>query len=85
MLAKSVEGPKGEWVGAANYLHASGAPHRIRHALYAYNPSAAYVDAVLRYARLIRADRTTYYVLYSWQVFVKTPRGDRRVTGPGLP
>jgi hypothetical protein len=26
-----------------------------------------------------------FYALYSWQVFVKTPRGDRRVTGPGLP
>jgi len=26
-----------------------------------------------------------FYALYNWQVFVKTPRGDRRVTGPGLP
>jgi hypothetical protein len=26
-----------------------------------------------------------FYALYSWQVFVKTPRGERRVTGPGLP
>jgi len=72
-------------IGAANYLHASGAPGNLRRALHAYNPSAAYVDAVLRYARRMRADRTTYYALYSWQVFVKTPSGDRRVTGPGLP
>jgi membrane-bound lytic murein transglycosylase B len=72
-------------LGAANYLHASGAPQNLRNALYHYNPSSAYVDAVLRYARRIGADRTMFYALYSWQVFVKTPRGDRRVTGPGLP
>jgi membrane-bound lytic murein transglycosylase B len=72
-------------LGAANYLHASGAPQDLRNALHHYNPSGAYVDAVLRYARRISADRTMFYALYSWQVFVKTPRGDRRVTGPGLP
>jgi soluble lytic murein transglycosylase-like protein len=72
-------------LGAANYLHASGAPRNLRRALRAYNPSPLYVDAVLRYARRIRADRTMFYELYNWQVFLKTPSGDRRVTGPGLP
>jgi membrane-bound lytic murein transglycosylase B len=72
-------------LGAANYLHASGAPRDLRDALHHYNPSRAYVDAVLRYARRIGADPTMFYALYSWQVFVKTPQGDRRVTGPGLP
>jgi soluble lytic murein transglycosylase-like protein len=69
-------------LGAANYLRASGAPHDIRRALHAYNPSRAYVDAVLRYARRIP---TTFYELYNWQVFLKTRQGERRVTGPGLP
>src|SRR5262249_41791369 len=72
-------------LGAAHYLHASGAPGSLRRALHAYNPSRSYVDAVLRYSRRIGADTTTYFALYNWQVFVKTPRGDRRVTGPGLP
>jgi membrane-bound lytic murein transglycosylase B len=72
-------------LGAANYLHASGAPQDLRNALHHYNPSSAYVDAVVRYARRIGADRTMFYALYNWQVFVKTPHGDRRVTGPGLP
>jgi soluble lytic murein transglycosylase-like protein len=72
-------------LGAANYLRASGAPRKLRRALYAYNHSSAYVDAVLRYARRIASDRVTFYALYNWQVFVKTPTGDRRVTGPGLP
>jgi soluble lytic murein transglycosylase-like protein len=72
-------------LGAANYLHASGASQNLRNALHHYNPSSAYVDAVLRYARRLGADRTMFYALYNWQVFVKTQRGDRRVTGPGLP
>ena len=72
-------------LGAANYLHASGAQRNLRNALHHYNPSSAYVDAIVRYARRIGADRTMFYALYNWQVFVKTPSGDRRVTGPGLP
>jgi membrane-bound lytic murein transglycosylase B len=72
-------------LGAANYLHASGAPRDLRLALHHYNPSSSYVDAVLRYARRIGADRTRFFGLYNWQVFVKTPGGDRRVTGPGIP
>jgi membrane-bound lytic murein transglycosylase B len=72
-------------LGAANYLHASGAPRNIGRALHAYNPSTAYVDAVLRYARRMREDRLLFYELYNWQVFLKTAHGDRRVTGPGLP
>jgi membrane-bound lytic murein transglycosylase B len=69
-------------LGAANYLHASGAPRHISRALHAYNPSPSYVDAVLRYARRIRTDRVMFYELYNWQVFLKTPLGERRVTGP---
>jgi membrane-bound lytic murein transglycosylase B len=72
-------------LGAANYLHSSGAPRKMRRALHSYNPSPAYVDAVLRYARTMRTDRAMFYELYNWQVFLKTPRGERRVTGPGLP
>jgi membrane-bound lytic murein transglycosylase B len=72
-------------LGAANYLHASGAPRDLKRALHHYNPSGSYVDAVLRYARRIASDRTMFFALYNWQVFVKTMRGDRRVTGPGLP
>ena len=82
-LGGDIHDPHDAILGAANYLHASGAPGNLRRALRAYNPSPAYVDAVLRYARRIGAERRTYYELYSWQVFVRTPHGDRRVTGPG--
>jgi membrane-bound lytic murein transglycosylase B len=84
-LGGNVQDARDAIFGAANYLHASGAPQDLRNALHHYNPSSAYVDAVLRYARRIGADRKMFYALYSWQVFVKTPAGDRRVTGPGLP
>src|SRR5207245_11479574 len=82
-LGGNVRDPHDAILGAANYLHASGAPRDYRHALYAYNPSTAYVDAVLRYARQIRIDPRAFYAYYSWQVFVRTPSGDRRITGPG--
>jgi membrane-bound lytic murein transglycosylase B len=84
-LGGNVHDPHDAILGAANYLHASGAPRDPRRALHAYNPSTAYVDAVLRYARRIGSGGTMFYALYNWQVFVKTPQGDRRVTGPGLP
>ena len=84
-LGGDVNDPHDAILGAANYLHASGAPRNLRRSLHAYNPSQAYVDAVLRYARRMRVERAMFYELYNWQVFVKTPEGDRRVTGPGLP
>ncbi|MFC4061016.1 transglycosylase SLT domain-containing protein [Planomonospora corallina] len=69
-------------LGAANYLHASGAPRHYRRALYAYNHSWAYVDAVLLHARQMKRDIRKYYAYYNWQVFVVTTRGERRLTGP---
>jgi membrane-bound lytic murein transglycosylase B len=69
-------------LAAANYLHASGAPRDYRRALYAYNHSWAYVDAVQLHARRIKRDIRNYYAYYNWQVFVVTTRGDRRLTGP---
>ncbi|MCG5219991.1 lytic transglycosylase domain-containing protein [Streptosporangium soli] len=69
-------------LAAANYLHASGAPGDYRRALYAYNHSYAYVDAVLLHARQMKRDIRNFYAYYNWQVFVITTRGDRRLTGP---
>lgn len=79
----NVQDPRAAILGAANFLRAHGAPRSYRRALYSYNHSWAYVDAVLRYARIMRLDRRVYYSLYSWQVFVRTPAGSRRLTGPG--
>lgn len=81
-LGGNVHDPHDAILGAANYLHANGAPHSYPRALYRYNPSWLYVDAVLRYARRIRSDPRAYYVFYSRQVFVRTPHGLVRLTGP---
>jgi len=83
-LGGDVHDPHDAILGAANYLRAAGAGHDIRQALHAYNPSRFYVDAVLRYARRLVGERHTFYALYSWQVFVRTSTGVRRVTGPGI-
>ena len=81
-LGGNVHAPHDAILGAANYLHANGAPRNYRRALFRYNPSLHYVDAVLRYARWMRADPRAFAVLYSRQVFVRTPRGLVRLTGP---
>ena len=84
-LGGDIRDPHDAILGAANYLHANGAPGDYARALYRYNPSPLYVDAVLRYARLISRERRWFYALYSWQVFVRLHTGgERRVTGPGL-
>jgi hypothetical protein len=37
---------------------------------------------VLRYERRIRTDPRAFYDYYAWQVYVRTPAGLRRITGP---
>jgi membrane-bound lytic murein transglycosylase B len=81
-LGGNVHDPHDAMLGAANYLRANGAPRNYPRALYRYNPSWLYVDAVLRYAQRIRSEPRAYYVFYSRQVFVRTPRGLVRLTGP---
>jgi soluble lytic murein transglycosylase-like protein len=83
-LGGDVHDPHDAILGAANYLHANGAPRNVRRALLRYNPSPLYVDAVLRYAARIRADRRAFYDYYARQVYVRTQSGLRRITGPGL-
>jgi hypothetical protein len=75
--------PHDSVVAAARYLHASGGPHDMHNALYAYNNSKAYVEAVLTYMHRIQADQTMYYEFYTWQVFFITRHGDVQLTGPG--
>ena len=68
---------------AARYLTASGAPDDMRSALFAYNRSDAYVDAILKYASEMKRNPDSFYSYYFWQVFVRTTKGDVQLTGPG--
>ncbi|MBA2298896.1 MAG: lytic transglycosylase domain-containing protein [Actinobacteria bacterium] len=81
-LGGDIYDPRDSILGAANYLRASGAPGNLRRALYAYNHSTLYVDAVLAYARVIGHDLRAFYGFHAWQVFVRTPSGYRRITSP---
>ena len=83
-MGGNIRDPRDAIVGAANYLHANGAPRDYRAALYHYNPSSHYVNAVLAYANRIRRDPRNFFEYYAWQVFVRTPAGTERITGPGL-
>jgi membrane-bound lytic murein transglycosylase B len=82
-MGGDIRDPHDAILGAANYLHANGAPRDYRSALYHYNPSSLYVDAVLTYANRIRRDPRNFFAYYAWQVFVRTSSGVRRITGPG--
>ncbi len=82
-MGGNIRDPHDAILGAANYLRASGAPRAYRRALYAYNHSGLYVEAVLRYAKAIARDPHTFYVLHSWHIFVRSGSGFRRITGPG--
>jgi len=75
--------PHDSVIGAARYLNASGAPERMRDALFAYNPTEPYVNAIQIYARQIERDEENFYMYYFWQVFVSTEKGDVQLTGPG--
>jgi hypothetical protein len=70
-LGGDIADPRDAILGAANYLHANGAPGDERRALFHYNPSKHYVEAISRYARRIRADERAFYEYYAWQVYVR--------------
>jgi membrane-bound lytic murein transglycosylase B len=81
-LGGNVRDPRDAILGAANYLAANGGARNEARALYHYNPSQLYVDAVRRYARRIATDPHAFYRYWAWQVFVRMPGGDSRITGP---
>ena len=60
---------------AARHLVAHGAPSNTRKALWHYNPTDAYGDAVLGYSSLMEADARAFYGYYHWQVYYRTVRG----------
>jgi hypothetical protein len=60
-----VHDPQAAILAAGRFLRAAGAPARERAALYRYNPSPLYVDAVERYAARLRRDRLALPVLYA--------------------
>jgi soluble lytic murein transglycosylase-like protein len=74
-----VNDPHQAILAAARFLRAAGAPAHERRALYRYNPSWAYVDAVERYAGRIRRSARAFAQFYARPLVVRTPAGYRRL------
>jgi hypothetical protein len=60
---------------AARYLSAAGGPANMDKAIFAYNPSDAYVTAIQRYAGVMLADGRAFAGYHAWQVYVRTVTG----------
>jgi len=82
-MGGNIDDPHDAILAAANYLSRAGARRDINRALFAYNHSMSYVQAIRRFAGRMRIDERTFLTYYAWQVFVRTPHGVRRLTGPG--
>lgn len=67
--------PRSAIMAAARFLRAHGAASAIGPALYAYNPSSLYVDAVLRYAARLRASPRALTNYYNSQILYRLGRG----------
>ena len=71
----SIHRPRNAILAAGRFLAGHGAARSIGSALYAYNPSWRYVDAVLRYARRLRADPHALMGYYRRQVIYRLASG----------
>jgi membrane-bound lytic murein transglycosylase B len=63
-------------LAAGRFLHQYGAPRDLARAVFRYNPSAHYVNAVLAYASVMGANPRAYYAYYGWRVYVATSDGE---------
>lgn len=70
-----IEDPRAAIFAAAKYLDAKGWQTNPRGAIWAYNRSNAYVDAILDFAAIMDADENAYRGLWGWQVYYRTVQG----------
>jgi hypothetical protein len=62
-------------MAAGRYLRATGAPEDIEEAIWWYNHDHEYVDAVMKYAEVMRDDPSAFRGYYGWQVYYVTANG----------
>ncbi len=75
-----IDEPRDAIRAAARYLVAHGAPDDMQRALYAYNHSQHYVDAIAAHAAVMREDPAAYRGYYHWRVYYRMV--DREVILP---
>lgn len=71
-----INDPREAVLAAGRYLKAAGAPQDMARALFAYNRSRRYVNAVTIYARQMMDDERAFLGYYNWQVFYRMPQAD---------
>jgi hypothetical protein len=62
-------------LAAGRYLRATGAPKQMERAIWMYNHDNEYVDAVMKYAQVMRADPSAFRGYHGWQVYFVTRDG----------
>ncbi len=70
-----IDDPRDAIQGAARYLVRRGGLDDIRAALWGYNNSDDYVDAVLTYSELLELDERELRGFYNWEIYVGTEAG----------
>jgi hypothetical protein len=71
-----VTDPRDAILAAGRYLAASGAPDDLEAAVFAYNRSERYVEAVLAHAEAMARHEHYLDVYHGWQVYYRTVDGD---------
>jgi hypothetical protein len=71
-----VHSPHDSILAAGRYLAANGFGSDRDHAIYQYNHSRNYVQAVDQYAALIASDPAAFPTFYRWDVYYVTTAGD---------
>ncbi|MBW3659127.1 MAG: transglycosylase SLT domain-containing protein, partial [Actinobacteria bacterium] len=66
-----IEDPHDAIRAAARYLEDHGAPGDMDRAIFAYNHSDRYVQAVKDHAAVMRADERTYHAYHAWRVYYR--------------
>ena len=70
-----INDPRDAILGAARYLHATGAPVDMENAIWHYNHDPEYVDAVMKYAAVMKGYPNAFRGYYGWQVYYQTANG----------
>jgi hypothetical protein len=67
--------PRDAVIGAATYLTVRGGPDNMSKAIWGYNNSDYYVNAVTAYAEVMMADERAYYGYHGWEIYFLTTEG----------
>jgi len=71
-----INSPHDAILAAGRYLQAAGAARNMSRAIYAYNNSALYVQAITLYAQQMFASERAFLGYYNWQVYIATTGGE---------